>query len=106
MGSFFPNEMRLNVAKKPKVKTTAALSSGKGYWLCGLRYNKSAVVEADSEASAIQAYKEVMGIRSSDHEFKAEFLPDGYDHLELDDYGVVIGDAKPAKEESDADDES
>lgn len=92
---------------KPTVRarSTKAASSGEGYWLVSLQHNRSAVVEASNENAAIQVYKDVMGIRSSDHEFKAEYLEDGFDHLEVDDFGVVLGDAKSTDGDPGAHDE-
>lgn len=95
------------MAKKTVVKKAAPntiVSEGEGYWVVSLTHNKSAVVEAASEYEAIEEYKKVMGIRNSDHEFKATFLPDGFDHLETDEFGVVIGDA-PANKAEPEDDE-
>lgn len=87
------------------VAANAIPSEGEGFWIVSLLHNKSAVVEASTEYEAIEEYKKVMGIRNSDHEFKAQFLPDGIDHLETDDFGVVIGDAPAKKAEPEDDDD-
>lgn len=78
--------------KKLKVATEAAEDARTGQYIVKLDdpHCKAAVVEADSNLEAIEKYKEVMGIRSSIHEFRAEFLENGADHLELDENGIVI----------------
>lgn len=52
-------------------------------WVVKLAYQNDGVVRADSEAEAIEAYKELMGIRSSDHPFQADPLVDGVESLAL-----------------------
>lgn len=52
-------------------------------WVVKLAYQNDGVVRADSESEAIEAYKELMGIKSSDHPFQADPLVDGVESLAL-----------------------
>jgi hypothetical protein len=91
------------MAKRRVVAANSVQTEGEGYWVVALDQIgcKSAAVQAASEAEAIEEYKKVMGIRNSIHEFKATYMPDGIDHLETDDFGVIIGEVAT----SDGDDE-